>query len=481
MSERDQRQDQARAPLFEALLRHHRKSRGNFHVPGHKQRSVFDLEGNSWFQTVLQLDLTEVGELDDLHDPRGVIVEAQRLAAEAFQAEQTLFLVGGTTAGNLAAILHLCRPGDTIIVQRSCHQSVFHGCFLAGAKPVYLTACVDKQTGLELPVDPVEIQMLLKQYPTAKAVVITSPSYFGIVQPLSFIAEICHHYGVPLVVDEAHGAHFGFHPELPPSAMQCHADVAIQSTHKMLTSMTMSSMLHVKGNRVNVDEIKHWLRMIESSSPSYPLMASLDLSRRYVVQLGLSQFDKILSALKYFRGNIDSFRHVFEVYSPGIQDPLKMCLRATDGITGYQIAEWLEQRGYYTELADHEKVLFVFSLAASESEFEGLYEVLSELDRAIPEMKPHETVVFPDFPAAGQAERSYDEIKRGLRSFIPLEEAVGQISTEMIVPYPPGIPLVLPGEPFSREMVEYLMAVIRLNGKVRGVFQSFSPHVYVLQ
>ncbi|SEN64750.1 aminotransferase class I/II-fold pyridoxal phosphate-dependent enzyme [Lihuaxuella thermophila] len=473
--------DQNRAPLFEALISHDQKSKGNFHVPGHKQGRAFDENGNRWFHPILRLDLTEVGELDDLHDPHGVIEQAQQLAARAFQAEHTLFLVGGTTAGNLATILHLCQPGDPIIVHRNCHQSVFHACILAGAVPVYLKTSVDGTNGLEMPVDPEEVRTLLSQNPKAKAVVITSPSYFGMVQPVRSIAGVCHEFDVPLVVDEAHGAHFGFHPGFPLSAMQCGADVAIQSTHKMLTSMTMSSMLHVQGKRVEVTEIARWLRMIESSSPSYPLMASLDLARRYVVQHGYDEFDKLLVHLNHFRGNIDSFRHLHEVVFPGGQDPLKLSLRAGSGITGYQLAGWLEERGCYTELADHDKVLFVFSLGTTEAELRRVADLLAELDESVPDLQGDGKISMPPLPESVSPVESLGEIKKGPREQIPLAQAVGRISTEMIVPYPPGIPLILPGEPFTPEVVDYLMSVIRQGGNVRGIFQPSAPHVSVLK
>ncbi len=473
--------DHNRAPLFEALLGYNRKSRGNFHVPGHKQGKAFDQMGSRWFQSILRLDLTEVGELDDLHDPSGVIEQAQKLAAQAFHAEQTLFLVGGTTAGNLATILHLCQPGDSLIIHRSCHQSVFHGCVLAGAEPVYLKTSVDRTTGLEMPVDPAEVRSLLAENPEAKGVVITSPSYFGMVQPLQSIAEICHEFDVPLVVDEAHGAHFGFHPDFPLSAMQCGADVSIQSTHKMLTSMTMSSMLHVQGERVNVRDIARWLRIIESSSPSYPLMASLDLARRYAVQQGFDQFDKLLARINHFRGNIDSFRHIREVRFPGRQDPLKMILRARSGITGYQLSRWLEQRGCYTELADLTHVLFVFSLGTSEEELDWLSDLLAELDGAVPEIKGRDTVSIPPFPPSISPVKSLQEVRKGSREKIPLRQAVGRICAEMIVPYPPGIPLLFPGELFTKEIIDYLLTILQLGGNVRGVFQPSSPHVCVLK
>jgi arginine decarboxylase len=240
-------------------------------------------------------------------------------------------------------------------------------------------------------------------------------------------------------------------------------------------------MLHVQGKRVNPRDIARWLRMIESSSPSYPLMASLDLARRFVVQQGFNEFDKLLARLNHFRGNIDSFRHIHEVVFPGGQDPLKMSLRAGNGITGYQLSRWLEERGCYTELADHDKVLFVFSLGTTEEELNWLAELLAELDEAVPDIKGWGTIPIPSFPESVSPVKSLEEIKKGAKDKIPLAQAVGRISTEMIVPYPPGIPLILPGERFTPEVVDYLLTVIRRGGNVRGVLHPSTPHVCVLK
>ncbi|RAL23154.1 aminotransferase class I/II-fold pyridoxal phosphate-dependent enzyme [Thermoflavimicrobium daqui] len=473
---------QDRAPLFEKMLEHSYQSKGNFHVPGHKQSKAFDPIAKPYFQPILQMDLTEIGELDDLHDPAGVIHEAQQLAAELFGAEDTFFLVGGTTAGIIASILSLCQPNDILIVQRSCHQSVFHGCLLAGARPVYLESDIDLQSGLEIPISPEELERVLENYNEAKAVVITSPSYFGIVQPLKEIKRVCDQFKVPLVVDEAHGAHFSFHPDLPRSAMNCGADISIQSTHKMLTAMTMSSMLHIQGENISRSELKRWLRVIESSSPSYPLMASLDLARRDLALRGRDCIERTLNGLRWLRKKLLNLNCLHEVTMDVVQDPFKFVLRANKTISGYQMADWLAKQGIYSELADHEKVLFCCSYAHDKEDFHNLYVKLKELDKFISDFNSNHVKSWPKFPKRGSSIYSLSDLKRGQnRKRVPLDEAIGQVSTEMVIPYPPGIPLVLPGEIFTYEVVSYLLHIKELGGKIRGVFESFTPEVYVLE
>ncbi len=473
---------QAKAPLFEEMLRHMKEARGNFHVPGHKQGRVFDEQAKNYFGAALELDLTEVGELDDLHHPLGVIRQAEELAAELFGADQTFFLVGGTTAGNIATILSLCQPGDQLIIQRTSHQSIFHGCLLADVQPIYLCGEIDPKTGLERPLKPDQLKQVLAAYPRAKGVFLTSPSYFGVVQPLSLIKEICDSFGVPLLVDEAHGAHFTFHSRLPPSAIECGADVAIQSTHKMLTSLTMSSMLHLKGKRVDHRAIARWLRVIESSSPSYLLMASLDLARRDMAQNGKRYIEDTFKVLNQLRTRLKSLSNLMEVSLPGSHDPFKLTLRTRERVmSGFEIAEWLMGQKIYPELADHEKVLFAFSIGNKEEDSEFLYTKLKELDQSIQKMERNQIKwpsVVPQIPEFQQVQF---DLRHRKQKLLPLTQAIGQKAAEMIVPYPPGIPLILPGESFTEEMVNYLLQLHRLGGKIRGISSSFAPSVYVVE
>jgi arginine/lysine/ornithine decarboxylase len=333
--------------------------------------------------------------------------------------------------------------------------------------------------GLEQPIDPEDLKRLLREHASVQGVIITSPTYFGVVQPVGEIAAICREHGIPLIVDEAHGAHFGFHPYLPPSAMDVGADVAIQSTHKMLTSMTMSSMLHLKGEKVDVQEVAHWLRVIESSSPSYPLMASLDLARRWIAINGKEELEKLLARLNHFRGNIEYLRRIQEIAFPE-QDPLKFSLCAANGVAGFALADWLEREGIYPELADHQKVLFVFSIGTSERDLDTLAGVLRKLDEEVLTMPAQSTLSVPVGVMQGQPEVSLREIRLRKKRNVPLQEAVDQISTEMIIPYPPGIPLVLPGERFREEVVHFLFEVLKWGGKVRGVGMFTTPMVNVL-
>ncbi|MXQ54488.1 aminotransferase class I/II-fold pyridoxal phosphate-dependent enzyme [Shimazuella alba] len=461
--------DQSRAPLWEALQKHTIQSKANFHVPGHKAGQVFDKEALPRYSSILPFDLTEVGDLDDLHAPTGVIQEAQQLAAEVFQADYTRFLVGGTTAGILASILTVCKPGDKILVARHCHQSVFHGCLLAGATVVPIPYIIDRVSGLEAPVSSIQVKALLQQHPDAKAVVLTSPTYFGVVQKIEELAKVIHSYKIPLIVDEAHGAHFGFHTTLPKRAMEFGADICIQSTHKMLPSLTMSSMIHGKERFIDRELLDTYLRMIQSSSPSYVLMASLDLSRRYMVKEGESILTNVLRLLDSFRKSLYKLPFIVEKKTVTKMDPLKLSL-SSSYFSGFELASQLEDKGVYAELADDQKVLLVFSLGTKQAELDYLLQCLSQIHEYKPILteKKNTTLLTPQ---EGEI-IPYAECRTRERCRVPAKQAVGKRSAVHLVPYPPGIPIVLMGETIYQETLEYLLFLHQTGGKVRGIEQQ---------
>lgn len=460
--------DHNRVPLWEALKKHKSFTKANFHVPGHKAGQAYDQDGYRDFSSILPFDLTEVGDLDDLHAPVGAIKEAQELAADAFGAVHTRFLVGGTTAGILASILSICQPNDKIIVARHCHQSVFHGCFLAGATVIPIPYTIDPASGLELPASSKVTEQLLKEHPEAKAVILTSPTYFGVVQQVRTLSEIAHRYQVPLIIDEAHGAHFGFHPNLPTSAMCSGADISIQSSHKMLPAMTMSSMLHINSRLVDTGQVDLYLKMIQSSSPSYPLMASLDLARRYMRTKGEKQLSLTLERVRSFREKLEKIPSIQELKISINMDPLKLSIES-EYYTGYELAEILEGKGIYTELADEQKILVVFSVGTKQVELDYLHQTLTDLhmDKQVAKSKTKPMLLAP---REGEI-LPYAECRTRERCFIPVKQAFGKRSATHLVPYPPGIPLLLMGERIHQEVIDYLLFLLASGGKVRGLIE----------
>lgn len=303
MVQRDNK-NRTKAPIVDALHAYADRRPTSFHVPGHKRGSAYiGTPVASWLGAVGLYDATELPGLDDLHAPNGPIREAQQLSAECFGAERTYFLVGGSTVGNLAMILAVCKPGDIVLMQRNAHKSAIHALMLAQAGAVFLGPEQDEPTGLYTAPAAEQIDEQLRRFPDAKAVFITNPNYYGMSIDLEPIAEAAHRHGKPLLVDEAHGAHFGLHPLVPKSALQCGADAVVQSTHKMLPAMTMGSMLHLQGGRIDRDAVEKRLRMLQSSSPSYPILASLDWARSVVDGAGADRlYRESIEAAEAVRG-----------------------------------------------------------------------------------------------------------------------------------------------------------------------------------
>jgi arginine/lysine/ornithine decarboxylase len=494
-----EKRDHRKAPLYERLIEYAGRERAGFHVPGHNSGAGAPWGAEERFRPIMEIDLTELPELDDLHAAEGVIREAQTLAADAFGAGHTFFLVGGSTAGNLAMIMSLCGPGDLLIVQRDVHKSVIHGLMLARCRAVFLAPRIDPATGLSLGVEADRVEEALRRFPEAKGVLVTNPSYYGAASDLRPVVETAHAHGKPVLVDEAHGAHFAFHPDLPPSAMSCGADAAVQSAHKMLNAMTMGAMLHVQGDRLDRERLGQLLAMVQSSSPSYPIMASLDLCRRDYALRGEEQLSRAMAMIRDVRSRLAAngrFRAAELPAGTGrVLDPFKMALHDSLGqLNGYRMAEELSRRGIAVEMADPRYALLVLNASTPRSHLERLEEALRQLEEAFPAGPPAQgrgsdsgeeraavaasLSLSAGLGAAFAAEPISDPVSflppaetaaAGTRTArIPVEQCAGRISAEMIIPYPPGIPLLYRGECIHPAARDALLRLGQARARVQG-------------
>ncbi|MGG1657870.1 aminotransferase class I/II-fold pyridoxal phosphate-dependent enzyme [Brevibacillus sp. NRS-1366] len=484
----DFRERQKHAPLYEQLERHAKRRPHPFHVPGHKMGHSFDSHAKSRFQEILELDLTEISGTDDLHQPAGVIAEAQALAAEVFSSDESRFLIGGSTVGNIALIMTVCRPGDKILVQRNCHKSVYHGIIMARATPVFLVPAVDLATGVAAGVRREDVERALHAHPDVKAVFLTNPTYYGMGIDLAKMASTVHRFDVPLLIDEAHGAHFGFHPAFPRSAMQSGADASVQSTHKMATAMTMSSMLHIQGNRIDRQRLFRHLAMIQSSSPSYVLMASLDLARRHLVLEAPSEWERLLPLLDKLRERAARLEWLEwpEQSSNSVYatlDPLKLFLHLrTAQLSGFALQEHMERHGIFPELSDDSHVLLAASSGTTARDLDALARLLESL---APQVQPgEERVLLPGVVASHylreQAMPMYEAVDLPQES-IALDQSLGRIVAEMVVPYPPGIPVLVPGEQMDAEGLAMLQELRSGQIRFHGVQDDRLQMIQVLR
>ncbi|GIP41384.1 lysine decarboxylase [Paenibacillus sp. J31TS4] len=482
----------AAAPLYRALAGHIRRRPASFHVPGHKGGEALPDEAVGLLKQVMTLDLTEVTGLDDLHRPEGPILEAQRLAASCFGAEESWLLVNGSTVGNLAMVLGVCGRGERLIVQRNVHKSVLHGLMLAGAEAVFVPPVVDVRTGLAGGVDPEAVADALERHPEARGVLLTNPNYYGMGISLGAIADEVHAKGLPLLVDEAHGAHYGMHPALPESALAQGADVVVQSTHKLLTALTMGAMLHVQGPRVDRRRLAQCLAMLQSSSPSYPILASLDLARALVQQTGSALFEEGLAAAREVRqaiGGMSQFA-IPEWTAPTAgwesQDPFKLAVRDRTGtLTGFALQRELEEDGCMVEMADEQYALLVFSLASRGAEAERLVRSLERIraNFSLAEKekrdKPTNNNSMPPFPLLSEpVPFEFDRRTSRQTVSVPIQQAAGRRSAEMVIPYPPGIPVLYPGERISTEAVRQLDGLRIAGARFQG---TADPALLTLQ
>ncbi|KAL1300055.1 hypothetical protein AAHE18_18G152200 [Arachis hypogaea] len=426
-------------------------------------------------------DLPELPELDNLFCPEGPILEAQTEASKLFGSSETWFLVGGTTCGIQAAILATCSPGDFLILPRNCHLSVISAMVLSGAVPKYIIPDYKNDWEIAGGVTPLQvlkvIQELEREGKKPAAVFITSPTYHGICCSLSEISELCHSHKIPLIVDEAHGAHLGFHPELPNSALQQGADLTVQSTHKVLCSLTQSSMLHLSGNIVDKEKISRCLQTLQTTSPSYLLLASLDAARAQLSESLASVFNQAIKLanetkclLKRIPGISVLENSSFPTF-PGI-DPLRLTVGFWElGLSGYEADEILYRDfRIVCELVGSKSITYAVNLGTCRDHVQRLIFGIKHLAATYAHIhQPEETVVTGHAPFADTVTRLIprDAFFASKRK-VSIKDCVGEISGDLVCPYPPGIPVLIPGEVITESAVDYLIRVRSNGGVISG-------------
>ncbi len=480
--------DQLKAPLLQALKELAHKPHAPFYAPGHKRgqgipRPLADLLGASVFPA----DLPELPDLDNLFAPEGVLKEAQALAAEAFGADQTWFLVNGSTAGVMAAILATCNSGDKIILPRNIHQCAIAGLVLSGAIPIFINPDYDPITGLAYSITPTALATALKRYPDVKAVMMLYPTYQGVCGDIQAIAHLTHQHNIPLLVDEAHGPHFAFHPDLPPSALSVGADLTVQSTHKVLGAMTQASMLHVQGNRIDRERLSKSLQLLQSTSPSYLLLASLDAARQQMALQGEQLMTRTLYLAQEARSKISQLPRlsVLEpVNSPGFFaiDRTRLVVKVSElGLSGFEADEIFHQQlGVTAELPTLEHLTFIISLGNTEADIQQLVQAFSTISQdnycpqcvaplqdLLQKWKAELLFVHPSSfiisPVLSPREAFFAPTET-----LPVEQTLDRMSAEWVCPYPPGIPALMPGEMINPAAIEYLQQVLILGGTLTG-------------
>jgi arginine decarboxylase len=469
--------DQNQTPLFTALREHASKQPVQFHIPGHKKGNGMDDEFSEFIgDNALSIDLINIAPLDDLHSPHGIIRDAQMLAAEAFGADYTFFSVQGTSGAIQAMIMSVCNPGDKIIVPRNVHKSVMTGIILAGARPVFISPQMDERLGIAHGISTSSVQKALDRHKDAKAVLVINPTYFGVCTNLTEIVELAHSRNVPVLVDEAHGVHIHFHEKLPVSAMQAGADMAATSVHKLGGSLTQSSVLNVQGPRVDPKHVQAILSMLTTTSTSYLLLASLDVTRKNLALYGHERAEHAIKLANDARATINSIPGLYcfgdeilgseAVYS---HDPTKLCVHVSElGVNGFEVENWLrENHNIEVEMSDMYNFLCLITAGDTEETVGVLINALQEL-AALHTDREGVKMVEVHNPRIPQLMLSPREAFYSHTEVIPIEESIDRIIAEFVMVYPPGIPILLPGEVITQENIDYINERLAVGLPVQG-------------
>ena len=473
--------------LFQRLRAYGHSDMYPFHMPGHKRRL-----GPYEVEHLYEMDITEIDGFDNLHEPEGILKEAQGFAAKLYQSEETAFIVNGSTAGLLSAIAGICSDGGEILVARNCHKAVYHAIELHHLKPYYVYPPINTKYGINEGIYPQDVEKMWITHPNIQAIVITSPTYDGVVSDIRKICDIAHWHQVPVIVDEAHGAHFNFSDYFPKSAVACGADIVIQSTHKTLPAMTQTALIHLNGTLIDREKVRRMLTIYQTSSPSYILMGSIDSCLHMLAEKGQNLYADYTENLQKLREAIHArcrwikmpeYEDFDSAYSKDY-DRSKIVLSVKDtGMSGKELHEkLLNEYHLQMEMVSADYVLAMTAVGDTWDGYERLLRALITIDDEIgmqqkaigmkdsAEKEKEEQALYDlsEFPAVSQKISIYDAVQSRKVNCL-LEEAEGKAAADYIYLYPPGIPLVTPGEVITKRVIAVIHHWINKELHVSGV------------
>ena len=478
--------DQNQAPIYEGLIKLRKKRIVPFDVPGHKRGrgnpELVELLG----EKCVGIDVNSMKSLDNLGHPISIIRDAEELTADAFGASHAFLMIGGTTSSVQTMILSTCKAGDKIILPRNVHKSAINALVLCGAIPIYIEMSVNPKIGIALGLENDRVAKAIKDHSDAKAILINNPTYYGICSDLRGLTKMAHEAGMMVLVDEAHGAHLHFTDKLPISAMDAGADMAAVSMHKSGGSLTQSSLLLI-GEQMNPEYVRQIINLTQSTSASYLLMASLDISRRNLALRGKESFEKVIELSEYARREINAIGGYY-AYSKELIDGVSVCdfdvtklsvYTQGIGLTGIEVYDLLrDEYDIQIEFGDIGNILAYISIGDRIQDIERLVGALADIKRLYSrdgkdliagEYIQPELVLSPQ-------EAFYSE-----RKSLSLDESVGQVCGEFVMCYPPGIPILAPGERITREIVDYIQFAKERGCSLQGTEDPEVNHINVIK
>lgn len=482
---------QSEAPLFSKLIEHINQQPIQFHIPAHKQGNGVDPAFRDFIgKNAFQLDLINISPLDNLHHPNHAIKQAQELAAKAFRADYSLFSVQGTTTAIMTMLLAVCSPGDKIILPRNIHKSVLSALILADARPIFIQPEIDQELMITHNITTEQVKAAIHQHPDSKALFVIHPTYYGAASKLEAIVSLAHQYSIPVLADEAHGILQTFHEKLPISAMDAGVDMAATSVHKLGGSLTQSSILNLKGKRVDFHQVQTIFNMLTTTSTSYLLLASLDTQRRHLALHGRQLTEQTIKLAQEARSQINQ---IPGLYCPGDElfshssvyelDPTKLIIHLAQlNISGFDAETWL--RKHYqieVEFSDFYNLLCLITIGDREDSIQKLIAALNDLSATFYQKDVQKTkpIHLPPLPELVMTPR--EAFYHAAITSLPLEQANHLICADPITIYPPGIPVLLPGERISRDHIDYIQENLAANSLVQGLLDPTTQSIRVIR
>jgi arginine decarboxylase len=446
-------------PILEALVHTVQELRAPLHVPGHKQGRLLPHAFSQWLSVAAKLDLTELPGLDNLQQPNGCIAQSQHLAAQYYGAEHCFYSVNGSSAGIISALLTVAKEG-TVLIVGPFHQSVWRGLILADATPILVPPAFDDERWV-LRVPPIaQIEAAIKEHANVSAVFVTSPTYTGDVAPIAAIAQLAHMHGIPLIVDEAHGAHFGLHEAFPDHSIHCGADIVVQSVHKMLPGLTQTSWVLQQGPLVSPQRLQQTLMLLQTTSPSYILLASLDVAQAWLRNEGPGIAQETIARLRQWgphslwRSDLDPLRHWLPTGSTEVS---------------IYVRDALQRRGIFVEYADAMGVLSIFGFYSDAKMLQDYTQIIAETADECLNTVMHADVIR-DLLTLGTPHRIHPrQIFNATVETVSLADASGRVAAEALVPYPPGVPVIYPGQVLVPQAVKTLQEFMTAGLAVLGI------------
>jgi arginine/lysine/ornithine decarboxylase len=468
----------SKLPIIEAVGDYVKENNSLFCTPGHKGGAGFMSSLSEGFVSdILKYDITEVEGLDNLQNPEGVIKTSQELLSKLYGSEESFFLVNGSTSGNFIMIFSSFNEGDKILIERNCHKSVYNAVIMRKLEPVFIKNTYSERYNAPLSIDRSHFSDILKNQKDIKGAVITYPNYYGVCCDLEGIISECREANVKVLVDSAHGAHFGINKGLPESAVRLGADMVVMSAHKTLPSLTQTAYLHV-GKAADLEKIRFYYNSFMSTSPSYLFLCSLEYSRFYLETKGNEDYRRLLETAKRYRDRINGLEHVHVVGREDIDyeiDATRYILNVEKGYSGHLLLDYLRKRGAQAEMSDGSNVILILSPFNGEEDFERLLASLRECDFEELKADMQEAVSY-GIPSLKML--PHEAIDAGKES-ISFLEAEGKVCGESIVPYPPGVPFLMPGEEINKKHIEIIQYFIDNGVKVLGINEN--KHIVIIR